>query len=554
MSALMTMPIISDATSLLTIRSSLNALYHFVRSILDRINSVINLIRQYRSATISLLIGVIIVASAHGYTVGLTNNPPASAETQHSIVPVSLQSIIPSDTSLLTEQSAWHEKSRDLTPQPRPDFTEAWGGEIVDIALPTNRPSLSDILPQSTSSLTEMVRRETKQELLKEVATTMAKGDTLAKLLARGGASSQTRAAIFSALALQMDLRRLQIGTKFTLGFDESDEVIALQVHVPRLKRSAFLAREGAYLDLFALKSEEAGSWLSLKALRPLQSELVQAGNIIDFSLYKSANQVKIPAPTLDEFVRVMGFSVDFQRQIRPNDQFELIYEKTVDALTGKELSSGNLIYAGIILSGKKLEFFRHISSKGKTSWYDRKGNSAVRTLMRTPVNGARLSSRFGVRKHPVTGFSAMHRGIDFAVPTGTPILAAGSGVVESSGWNGNYGKYVRIRHNSTYKTAYAHMSRIASRAIVGRYVEQGDVIGFVGSTGRSTGPHLHYEILVKNQQLNPLTVQLPTAEGLPEAEREQFFAAITALESKISDTPFRSYSDQVIKQAALDK
>jgi murein DD-endopeptidase MepM/ murein hydrolase activator NlpD len=467
---------------------------------------------------------------------------------------VSLQSIIPSDTSLLTEQSAWHEKSRDLTPQPRPDFTEAWGGEIVDIALPTNRPSLSDILPQSTSSLTEMVRRETKKELLKEVATTMAKGDTLAKLLARGGASSQTRAAIFSALALQMDLRRLQIGTKFTLGFDESDEVIALQVHVPRLKRSAFLAREGAYLDLFALKSEEAGSWLSLKALRPLQSELVQAGNIIDFSLYKSANQVKIPAPTLDEFVRVMGFSVDFQRQIRPNDQFELIYEKTVDALTGKELSSGNLIYAGIILSGKKLEFFRHISSKGKTSWYDRKGNSAVRTLMRTPVNGARLSSRFGVRKHPVTGFSAMHRGIDFAVPTGTPILAAGSGIVESSGWNGNYGKYVRIRHNSTYKTAYAHMSRIASRAIVGRYVEQGDVIGFVGSTGRSTGPHLHYEILVNNQQLNPLTVQLPTAEGLPEAEREQFFAAITALESKISDTPFRSYSDQVIKQAALDK
>lgn len=550
----MTMSIISDATSLLTIRSSLNALYHFVRSILDRINSVINLIRQYRSTTISLLIGVIIVASAHGYTVDLTNNPPASAETQHSIVPVSLQSIIPSDTSLLTEHSAWHEKSRGLTPQPRPDFTEAWGGEIVDIALPTNRPSLSDILPQSTSSLTEMVRRETKQELLKEVATTMAKGDTLAKLLARGGASSQTRAAIFSALALQMDLRRLQIGTKFTLGFDESDEVIALQVHVPRLKRSAFLAPEGTYLDLFALKSEEAGSWLSLKALRPLQSELVQAGNIIDFSLYKSANQVKIPAPTLDEFVRVMGFSVDFQRQIRPNDQFELIYEKTVDALTGKELSSGNLIYAGIILSGKKLEFFRHLSSKGKTSWYDRKGNSAVRTLMRTPVNGARLSSRFGVRKHPVTGFSAMHRGIDFAVPTGTPILAAGSGVVESSGWNGNWGKYVRIRHNSTYKTAYAHMSRIASRAIVGRYVEQGDVIGFVGSTGRSTGPHLHYEILVNNQQLNPLTVQLPTAEGLPEAERKQFFAAITELESKISDTPFRSYSDQVIKQAALDK
>jgi len=399
-----------------------------------------------------------------------------------------------------------------------------------------------------------MVRRETNQELLSEVTVTMAKGDTLAKLLARGGAPAQARSAISKALAVQMDLRRLQIGTKFTLGFDSDEAVTALQVHVPRLKRSGLSGRDGAYLDLFALKSEELGGWISLKALRPLSSQLVQSGNIIDYSLYRSASQVKIPPTTLDEFVRVMGFSVDFQRQIRPNDQFELIYEKTVDALTGTELSSGELIYAGIILSGNKIEFFRHVSATGKTSWYDRNGNSAVRTLMRTPVNGARLSSGFGVRRHPVTGFSAMHRGIDFAVPKGTPILAAGSGVVESSGWNGNYGKYIRIRHNSTYKTAYAHMSRIASRAVVGRYVEQGDVIGFVGSTGRSTGPHLHYEIMVNNRQLNPLTVQLPTAEGLPDSERDDFLASIALLESQISDTPFRSHSKKAVEQAALDK
>ena len=199
------------------------------------------------------------------------------------------------------------------------------------------------------------MRRETNQELLSEVTVTMAKGDTLAKLLARGGAPAQARSAISKALAVQMDLRRLQIGTKFTLGFDSDEAVTALQVHVPRLKRSGLSGREGAYLDLFALKSEELGGWISLKALRPLSSQLVQSGNIIDYSLYRSASQVKIPPTTLDEFVRVMGFSVDFQRQIRPNDQFELIYEKTVDALTGTELSSGELIYAGIILSGNKL-------------------------------------------------------------------------------------------------------------------------------------------------------------------------------------------------------
>jgi murein DD-endopeptidase MepM/ murein hydrolase activator NlpD len=534
--------------------SSPNALYQYARFVLDRINTVFTRIRQNRSAILSLATSCLIIASAHGYAAGVNSNVPVSSDSHGAPLSVSLQSIIPSDTSSLTEQSAWHEKSRDLTPQPRPDFIEAWGGEIVDIALPTNRPALSAILPGSAASLTEMVRRETNQELLSEVTVTMAKGDTLAKLLARGGAPAQARSAISKALAVQMDLRRLQIGTKFTLGFDSDETVTALQVHVPRLKRSGLSRREGAYLDLFALKSEELGGWISLKALRPLSSQLVQSGNFIDYSLYRSASQVKIPPPTLDEFVRVMGFSVDFQRQIRQNDQFELIYEKTVDALTGNELSSGELIYAGIILSGNKIEFFRHVSATGKTSWYDRNGNSAVRTLMRTPVNGARLSSGFGVRRHPVTGFSAMHRGIDFAVPKGTPILAAGSGVIESSGWNGNYGKYIRIRHDSTYKTAYAHMSRIASRAVVGRYVEQGDVIGFVGSTGRSTGPHLHYEIMVNNRQLNPLTVQLPTAEELPDAEREDFLASIALLESQISDTPFRSHSQKAVEQAALDK
>ncbi len=452
-----------------------------------------------------------------------------------------------------SKTSPWHKMTLDLTPQPRPDFAEAWGGDPVDITLPISRPPLTAVFPQTTATLTEMAEREVGQRLSSETTIKMVEGDTLSKLLARGGASAQSRAFISEALSQQIDLRRLQIGTKFTLGFNDKKEVTAVHVHVPRLKKSVLPELENAYLDLFVLKSDFTESWMSLRALRPLQQEIVQSGNVIDFSLYKAASEVSIPPSTLDQFVRVMGFSVDFQRQIRPNDQFELIYEKTRDALTGDELSSGDLVYAGIILSGKKIEFFRHKMANGKLGWFDRNGKSAVRTLMRTPVNGARISSRFGVRKHPVTGFNAMHRGLDFAVPRGTPILAAGSGIIESAGWNGNYGRYVRIRHNSTYKTAYAHMSRFASRARVGRYVEQGEVIGFVGSSGRSTGPHLHYEILVNNRQLNPLTVQLPSADGLPHSERDTFRSRIAFIERQTKKTRFRAYANRTVAQASLD-
>ncbi len=222
--------------------------------------------------------------------------------------------------------------------------------------------------------------------------------------------------------------------------------------------------------------------------------------------------------------------------------------------MTGEVLSSGKLNYAGIILSGKRMGYYRFTHPDGQIGWYDRNGESAVRTLMRTPVNGARLSSRYGMRRHPVTGFNAMHRGIDFAVPTGTPILAAGSGSVETAGWNGAYGKYVRIRHNSTYKTAYAHMSRIASGIGKGRKIAQGEVIGYVGSTGRSTGPHLHYEIMVNNRQVNPLTVQLPAGKSVPKGQLATFFAQVKIIEDQMKDSLTPDFVGVTLQQAAFDR
>ena len=439
-------------------------------------------------------------------------------------------------------------------PIARPDYASIWGGRVVGVAGPLGRPDLMDMLPVSTQKLAEMVQRETGQTVRSEQTLTLSAGDTLAKILRKAKFTNQDVASVSQALSRHLNLRRLQIGTQFTAGLDDQDKAVALKVSLPAGRQST--PKTGhLFVDHYVLRdlSEKAeNSWHAIKAVRPVDQIAVHAGNQIDLSLYEAARQVNIPLDAFDKFVRVMSFSVDFQRDIQPGDQFELVYENAVDRLTGDVLTSGKLYYAGIILSGKRFGFYRFTHPDGRVGWYDRNGESAVRTLMRTPVNGARLSSRYGMRRHPVTGFNAMHRGIDFAVPTGTPILAAGSGHIEMAGWNGSYGKYVRIRHNSTYKTAYAHLSRVEPGLRRGSAIQQGEVIGYVGSTGRSTGPHLHYEIMVNNRQVNPLTVQLPAGDGVPDELMDRFDAEVAAIEQKMKDSLTPDYAGVTLQQAAL--
>ena len=442
------------------------------------------------------------------------------------------------------------------TPTMRPDYASLWGGTFVQVAGPTQRPSLTDMLPVSTRKLAEMVRKETGQTVHSEHQLTLSAGDTLAKILRKAKFTNQDVASVSEALARHMNLRRLQIGTEFTAGLDENEQAVALKVSLPG-KRQIGSVSDPLFYDHYVLRDTNAESdsgWHAIKAVRPVDKISVHAGNQIDLSLYEAVRQVNVPLEAFDQFVRVMSFYVDFQRDIQPGDQFELVYEKAVDRLNGETLSAGKLFYAGIILSGKRFGFYRFTHPDGRVGWYDRNGESAVRTLMRTPVNGARLSSTYGMRRHPVTGFNAMHKGIDFAVPTGTPILAAGSGHIEMAGWNGSYGKYVRIRHNSTYKTAYAHLSRVAPGLRRGKAIQQGEVIGYVGSTGRSTGPHLHYEILVNNRQVNPLTVQLPAGDGVPEALMDAFGEQVKSTEQQMRDSLTPDYAGVTLQQAALSR
>ncbi len=254
-----------------------------------------------------------------------------------------------------------------------------------------------------------------------------------------------------------------------------------------------------------------------------LDKKIVYKENIILQSLYKSATDKNIPANTIIEFARIYGFQVDFQRDIRKRDKFQIMYEIFINE--NKEIiETGEILFANLKLSGQdnSLYFFNQNGNEGH---YDKNGKSVQKALMKTPVNGARLSSSFGMRKHPIDGFNKMHRGTDFAAPTGTPIMASGNGVVQKAGWCGGGGNCVKIRHNTTYETVYAHMSKFARGIKSGVRVKQGQIIGYVGSTGKSTGPHLHYEVIVNGKRVNSQKLKLPSGKILKGENRKLFEA-----------------------------
>tara|TARA_B100000900_G_scaffold413917_1_gene439078 strand:+ start:257 stop:1558 length:1302 start_codon:yes stop_codon:yes gene_type:complete len=252
-----------------------------------------------------------------------------------------------------------------------------------------------------------------------------------------------------------------------------------------------------------------------------LQRKIVFREAKIKQSLYRSATKQKIPPNVIIEFARIYGFQVDFQRDIRKNDSFQIIYEVFVDE-NKKVFNTGNILFADLNLSNQNnaLYFF---NKKGNQGHYDLNGKSAKKALMKTPINGARLSSPFGMRKHPIDGFNKMHRGTDFAAPEGTPIMASGDGVIIKASWCGGGGNCVKIKHNSTYSTVYAHLSKFSGVSKVGNRVKQGQVIGYVGSTGKSTGPHLHYEVIFNGKRINSQTLKLPSGKILKGTTREEF-------------------------------
>ena len=344
----------------------------------------------------------------------------------------------------------------------------------------------------------------------KTVEHKIEEGETFDKILETYDIKEEEISNIKNNLSKKINLNRLKTNQKIQFTVDQSNNYLREFIFQISNTEKIYLTKIGGK-DEFDQKT----------ILTKLRKEIVYKENTILNSLYKSATQKKIPINTVIEFARIYGFEVDFQRDIRKRDSFQIMYEVFMDD-NKKIVETGEILFANLKLSGKdkSLYFFDYNDSKGH---YNKNGKSSQKALMKTPINGARLSSPFGMRKHPIDGFNKMHRGTDFAAPTGTPIMASGNGIVKKAGWCGGGGNCVVIKHNSTYQTVYAHMSKFAFGIRSGVRVKQGQTIGYVGSTGKSTGPHLHYEVIMNGKKINSQKLKLPSGKVLKGKERKLF-------------------------------
>jgi len=335
-------------------------------------------------------------------------------------------------------------------------------------------------------------------------------GETFDKILEKYSVKKDEISEIKKKISKKININKLNTNHKIEFTIDQTTFQI-----------KEFIFKISTTEKIYLSRNTDVGEFNQKILVTKLKKNILYKENTILQSLYRSASKQKIPANIIIEFAGIYGFQVDFQRDIKKKDSFQIMYEVFMDD-NGKIIETGDILFANLILSGQDNSLY-HFDQKGSVGHYDKSGRSIKKALMKTPINGARLSSPFGMRKHPIDGFNKMHRGTDFAAPMGTPIMASGDGVVKKAGWCGGGGNCVVIKHNSTYQTIYAHMSKFAKGIKSGIRVKQGQTIGYVGSTGKSTGPHLHYEVVVNGKKVNSQKLKLPSGKILKGEERKIF-------------------------------
>jgi len=345
----------------------------------------------------------------------------------------------------------------------------------------------------------------------KSVEHKISKGETFDKVLTAYSITNEEIIKIKNKIGKNYNLNNLKTNflIKFTLDQSDNKKITNFLFPISRTEKIQLI--RNLETDLFEKK-------IIITNLN--RKVIFKEGKILQ-SLYKSAVNLNIQPNIIVEFARIYGFQVDFQRDIRKNDNFQIMYEIFEDD-NGKIFETGNIVFANLKLSGTNNSLYR-FNKKGSEGHYDESGKSVKKALMKTPINGARLSSPFGMRKHPIDGFNKMHRGTDFAAPMGTPIMASGDGVVVRARWCGGGGNCIKIKHNSTYQTIYAHMKNFGRGIKEGVRVKQGQIIGYVGSTGKSTGPHLHYEVIENGKKINSQKLKLPSGKTLKGKDRQLF-------------------------------
>ena len=336
----------------------------------------------------------------------------------------------------------------------------------------------------------------------------VSKGETFLSILKEFNISEKKSFEIISEIEKLFDLRKLKIEEKILFYLDTNNSIKIIEFY-KNINEKLIVS-----INSNSIKIEN-------KILEKTSYQTSKEFNINN-SLYSDGLKNNLPQDILIKLIRLFSFDLDFQRDIKKNTLVSVLYEYD-QIKDNNKFEYKDIFYALININGNKLEYFRFLTDDGFVDYFNKDGKNVKKSILKTPLDGARLSSNFGMRKHPISGYNKMHKGVDFAAPTGTPIYAGGNGVIEFIGNNGGYGKYIRIRHNNEYKTAYGHMSGFKKGLSKGLRVNQGEIIGYVGSTGKSTGPHLHYEIIFQNEQINPLKLKLPSGKVLKGKELSKF-------------------------------
>ncbi|MGE5269803.1 MAG: peptidoglycan DD-metalloendopeptidase family protein [Thiohalocapsa sp.] len=346
-------------------------------------------------------------------------------------------------------------------------------------------------------------------------------GDTPLKLLARIGVAPEDAQAAIRKLATVWDPRDLKAGQKAAV-FVQSDRLLSVRLALAP-DHDVVVARD------------DTGRFVAESQDRPTREVPAVRSGTIHSSLSGAATRAAVPPAVLAEMIRAFSYDIDFQREIRPGDNFTVLYRR-VDDEFGRPTGGGHMVYAEMVLSGTRLRLYRYTPPGGQPGYYTALGENIIKPLLRTPVDAVRISSGFGMRLHPILGYSRMHRGVDFAAPSGTAVYAAGDGVVVEAGRHAGYGNYIEIQHNKEYATAYGHLRAFAHGLHAGEHVKQGDVIGYVGMTGMATGPHLHYEVHQDGVQVDPLSLKMPALTRLAGSDLKAFQARRDDIERELRE------------------
>ena len=393
---------------------------------------------------------------------------------------------------------------------------------IIAISLNIYEASKKDQVAQIQSSIENIYLKKT----IKEITTSLKprykslqyiskSGDTYQSIINKLEINETEKKILLKTILNEKTLKILRINQKFSLKLDNLNKGKIVNVKIETDKKN----------EILFTRSNEENIFKTKKIKKNFTKSLVYKETVILDSLYNSAINLGIKPNIIIEFARLYGFQIDFQRDVWKNDSFQIIYEQFTNE-DNVVVDTGEIIFANLNLQNTDYQLYKFEYEENKIDYFDENGKSIRKTLMKTPINGARLSSSYGKRKHPILGYTKMHTGTDFAAPKGTPIMASGDGKVIKAGWCGGGGNCVKIKHNSTYQTVYAHMSKFGRGIKKGVRVKQGQVIGYVGSTGMSTGPHLHYEVIENGKKINSQKLKLPSGKILKGGNRKNFEVA----------------------------